>query len=101
MTMELILWLVVVQGIMGVFDLVWHHEITEKLTWKPAAASEMLLHGMRNALYAVVFVSLGFLHWHGALMWAFAAILLGHRRLVARAAQRGRGAPHVVDFRPN
>lgn len=74
--MELILWLVLVQGIMGAFDLVYHHEMTEKLTWKPAAAGEMLLHGLRNGLYAVVFASLGFLHWHGALMWAFAGILL-------------------------
>src|SRR5438309_1745892 len=76
MTMVLILWLLVAQGVMGLFDLVYHHEITEKLTWKPAAASEMLLHGLRNALYAVVFASLGFLHWHGWLMWCFAAVLL-------------------------
>ncbi len=74
--MVLILWLLAVQGIMGVFDLVYHHEMTEKLTWKPAAAREMYLHGLRNGLYAVIFASLGWLHWHGWLMWVFAGILL-------------------------
>lgn len=74
--MELVLWLLVVQGILGAFDLVYHHEMTEKLTWKPGAADEMFLHALRNGLYAVVFLSLGFFHWHGALMWVFAAILL-------------------------
>lgn len=74
--MELILVLLTIQGIMGAFDLVYHHEITEKLTWKPGAAEEMWLHGIRNGLYAVVFFSLGFYHWHGVLAWIFLAILL-------------------------
>ncbi len=74
--MELILILLAIQGIMGAFDLVYHHEMTEKLTWKPEAAEEMWLHGIRNGLYAVVFFSLGFYHWHGVLAWVFLAILL-------------------------
>lgn len=74
--MELILYLLIVQGIMGAFDLVYHHEMTEKLTWKPSAAHEMWLHGIRNGLYSIVFLSFGFYHWHGALAWAFLGILL-------------------------
>lgn len=74
--MDAVLWLLVFQGILGAFDLVYHHEITEKLTWKPAAAREMHLHGLRNGLYAVIFISLGFTEWHGWLAWVFAAILL-------------------------
>ncbi len=74
--MELILWLLVVQGLMGVFDLVYHHEMTEKLTWKPEAAHEMWLHGLRNGLYSVAFLSFGFFEWHGVLAWIFAFILL-------------------------
>lgn len=74
--MLFILWLSVLQGIMGVFDLVYHHEMTEKLTWKPAAAQEMWLHGLRNGLYSVVFFSFGFLQWHGVYAWIFAAVLL-------------------------
>lgn len=74
--MELILWLLAIQGIMGVFDLVYHHEMTEKLTWKPSAADEMWLHGLRNGLYCVAFLTFGWVEWHGAWAWAFAAILL-------------------------
>ena len=74
--MNLVLWLSVLQGLMGVFDLVYHHEMTEKLTWRPAAAREMWLHGLRNGLYSVVFFSFGLLQWHGLYAWLFAAILL-------------------------
>ncbi len=74
--MQLILWLLAIQGVMGAFDLVYHHEMTEKLTWNPKAAAEMWLHGVRNGLYAVVFFSLGFLEWHGLYAYAFAAILV-------------------------
>ncbi len=74
--MELILWLLLVQGLMGVFDLVYHHEMTEKLTWKPEAAHEMWLHGLRNGLYSIAFLSFGFFEWQGILAWAFAFILL-------------------------
>lgn len=74
--MEPLLWLLVFQGLLGAFDLVYHHEITEKLTWKPAAAREMWLHALRNGLYALIFISLGFTEWHGLLAWVFAAVLL-------------------------
>lgn len=74
--MELILWLLAIQGIMGVFDLVYHHEMTEKLTWKPSASEEMWLHGLRNGLYSLAFLTFGWVEWHGAWAWVFAAILL-------------------------
>lgn len=74
--MEMILVLLAVQGIMGAFDLIYHHEITEKLTWKPGAAFEMWLHGLRNGLYAVVFLSFGFFEWQGAMAWIFLTILV-------------------------
>ncbi len=74
--MEAILIFLTVQGLLGAFDMFYHHELIEKLPWRKTAAKEMLLHGVRNMFYAVVFISFGWFHWHGALAWVFAAIIL-------------------------
>jgi len=60
---------------LGAFDTLYHHEFTERLTWRPAAARELRLHGLRNLIYAIVFAALGWSEWHGALAWLFAALL--------------------------
>lgn len=57
-----LLWmLVALQIAMGGFDVVFHHEITERLAWRPSAARELRLHAARNFFYAVLF---------GAFAWA-------------------------------
>lgn len=68
--------LVIVQALLGAFDILFHHEATERLPWRPGAGRELALHATRNLLYAVVFVSLGWVAWHGLLAWAFAALIL-------------------------
>lgn len=60
---------------MGLFDILWHHEMTERLTWRATARRELLLHGLRNAFYAVIFFSLAWLEWRGLLAWGLLAIL--------------------------
>src|SRR5262249_10673027 len=60
---------------LGAFDTLYHHEFTERLTWRPAAARELRLHGLRNLIYAVVFAALGWSEWWGAFAWLFAALL--------------------------
>lgn len=74
--MEILLILIVVQGIMGAFDLIYHHEFLEKLPWRKTAAKELKLHGIRNFFYAIVFFSLGWLEWHGFWGWVFGLILV-------------------------
>lgn len=57
---DTILWiLLVIQVLMGAFDTIYHHEITERLAWRPAQALELKLHGVRNIIYAVLFLMLG------------------------------------------
>ena len=46
---------------MGVFDTFYHHEFTERLAWRPSQRYELKLHGMRNMLYALLFLLLGWL----------------------------------------
>lgn len=74
--MEVLLWFMAVQGILGAFDMFYHHEFKEKLPWRKTAHREMLLHGVRNFFYAVVFFSFGWVAWQGALAWVFAGIIL-------------------------
>ena len=54
------LWILVfLQVAMGGFDTLYHHELTERLAWRPTQISELKLHGVRNLAYAVMFTALG------------------------------------------
>jgi uncharacterized protein len=72
MTSPLLWTLITLQIAMGAFDTLYHHELTERLSWRRSQSRELLLHGIRNGLYAVVFVALGWSELHG--LWAAALI---------------------------
>jgi uncharacterized protein (TIGR01777 family) len=57
--------LLLAQVAMGGFDTVYHHELTQRLAWKPGQATELRLHGARNMIYALVFLMLGWSEPHG------------------------------------
>ena len=64
--------LVLTQMAMGLLDIVWHHEATEQLAWRPSQTRELRLHAARNLIYAVLFAVLGLASPHG--WWAIAAM---------------------------
>ena len=54
------LWpLVVAQLAMGLFDILYHHEMTERIAWRRSQRRELKLHGARNLAYAALFLVLG------------------------------------------
>src|SRR5580704_13013800 len=66
---SLLLWaLIAMQIAMGAFDTVYHHELTERLAWRPSQRHELELHAARNVLYALLFLTFGFSEVHG--FWA-------------------------------
>ena len=68
-----VLWiLIAIQIAMGAFDTFYHHEMTERLAWRPSQRHELQLHGIRNMLYAMLFLTLGWLEVHG--VWAMIVI---------------------------
>ena len=69
-----ILILFLIQGAMGAADTLWHHELGAQLTTRPSARIELGLHAAREAIYAVVFLTLGWVAWRGA--WALLLALL-------------------------
>ncbi len=74
--MTSLLWiLIAVQVAMGVFDTFYHHELTERLAWRPSQRYELQLHSLRNILYALLFLVLGWLEVHGILAMLVIAVL--------------------------
>lgn len=72
MTSSLLWTLIGLQIAMGAFDTLYHHELTERLPWRPSQGHELALHSVRNLLYAGLFVALGWFELHGA--WAMLVI---------------------------
>jgi uncharacterized protein (TIGR01777 family) len=68
-----VLWtLIAIQLALGLFDIVYHHEMTERLAWRVSQRRELQLHGARNLAYAALFLVLGWFELHG--VWAIVVI---------------------------
>jgi len=71
--MSPLLWtLIAIQIAMGAFDTFYHHELTERLAWRPSQRHELQLHSIRSTLYALLFLALAWSEVHG--FWAMIAI---------------------------
>ena len=71
-----LLWILIgLQMVMGLFDTLYHHELTERLAWRPSQRQELNLHAVRNLLYAVLFGLVGWTEVHGLFAIAVAVIL--------------------------
>jgi len=68
----LALQLMAVQGCLGGFDTLYHHELTEALAQKDTARRELAIHATRAIIYAALFLGLAAFDWHGA--WALVLI---------------------------
>lgn len=68
--------LLVLQGLMGAFDTLYHHELTEDLAHRRGARLELSIHALRAVLYGVLFISMANLAFHGVWVWAVAALVL-------------------------
>jgi hypothetical protein len=70
-----VLWLLAVQGILGVLDTLYYHEWRARLpSLGPIASAELRLHAARDFIYAIIFVTLPWFAWRG--YWTIALVLL-------------------------
>jgi len=72
--MSLLAVLLVTQILLGGFDNLWHHELSERLPGKREARVEVALHSGRELCYALLFAGLAWWEWHG--VWAAAVVAL-------------------------
>jgi uncharacterized protein (TIGR01777 family) len=72
--MSLLAILLVTQILLGGFDNLWHHELSERLPGKREARVELALHSGRELCYALLFAGLAWWEWRGA--WAAAVVAL-------------------------
>jgi len=70
-----ILILLAIQGAIGAFDVFYNHEWVARLPKQPSAALELKIHSIRAVLYAVLFAGIAWFEWHGAMVWAMAALI--------------------------
>lgn len=74
---ELLLpWLLVAQGLIGGTDTLLNHEVIERLPYRVVARGEIALHAVREAIYGLLFVGLGWFAWHGAAALAVVALIV-------------------------
>ncbi len=67
--MATVIWLLLVQGILGAFDTLYFHEWKARLPARGRSASlELRLHAARDFIYAIIFASLPWFAWQG--WWA-------------------------------
>jgi uncharacterized protein (TIGR01777 family) len=75
--MTTLLWtLIAIQVAMAAFDTIYHHELTERLAWRPSQKHELTLHAARSLLYVMLFCVLGFFQVHGLFAFAAMAVLV-------------------------
>ena len=75
MTSGMLMSLAALQIALGAFDVLYHHELTERLAWHPSQRRELRLHGTRNIIYAVLFLLLGWSEPHGIFALAVCGLL--------------------------
>jgi uncharacterized protein (TIGR01777 family) len=66
--------LMAVQGCLGAFDTVYHHELTEALPGRPTARRELSIHAVRALIYSVLFIGLSAWSFQG--WWALALLVV-------------------------
>jgi uncharacterized protein len=71
-----ILGLASMQALLGGFDNIYHHEITERLPWRPTQATEQFIHSVRQVFYAGVFTSLAGVTPQGGFAYGMGALLV-------------------------
>jgi len=73
-THVLALQLMAAQGLLGAFDTIYHHELTEALPNRSTARTELAIHATRAVIYSALFIGLSNWQWHG--MWAIILMLI-------------------------
>jgi hypothetical protein len=73
--LALALVLLMIQGAIGAFDVLYNHEWDARLPSQKSAALELRIHAIRSVLYAVLFAGIAWFDWHGFYAVIFALLI--------------------------
>lgn len=76
MGMNVAIWILLVQAVLGAFDTLYYHEYKLKLAHGDHTKVELRLHALRDICYAIIIGTLGYFTWNGALAYVLFAILV-------------------------
>ena len=75
--MEYALLIMIVQGTLGAFDTLYYHEYVNQLpVHGPKVGGELRLHAYRDFVYGLLFLTLPFVTWQGALTVVLSAFII-------------------------
>lgn len=63
--MSVVLLFLIIHGMLGGIDVLINHELKERLPVRASAKKEELLHSIREGLFAIAFLGLGWVQWKG------------------------------------
>lgn len=72
----LLLALLIAQGVMGGIDTLLNHELIARLPHRVDARTEVGIHSIREAIYAILFGGLALFAWHGTWAAVIGALLV-------------------------
>jgi hypothetical protein len=73
--MDTVLWILIVQGMLGAFDTIYFHEYRARLPELPAVRKELILHATRDFIYSIIFITLPWFAWKGRSAAVFVLLL--------------------------
>lgn len=73
--MDIVIYILIFQGILGGYDVLWNHEWREKLPTRPSAELEQKIHGIRELFYALLFIGLAWFCWNGFWAWGLFTVI--------------------------
>lgn len=77
--------LFVIQGVLGAFDTLYYHEYRARLPGGvPGTAPELILHGVRDFIYAALFGTLPFFRYEGLFVIAIVVMLVAEIGITLR-----------------
>lgn len=74
--MNVAIWILMVQALLGAFDTLYYHEYKLRLPHGDHTKLELKLHASRDFAYAVIIGSLGWVTWLGAWTYVLAGLLV-------------------------
>lgn len=74
--MKTIIYIAIVQAILGAFDTLYYHEYKQQLPRSQKAKKELRLHAARDFAYTIIFLTFGWLEWHGVLALLFSLVII-------------------------